>query len=92
MSLSGCSFLWVDSVASDGPAHCTSNRTMPIGDTVIAAGTGGFGAFWWAAAADDFPTEPMAVMFWLAAAGFASSAIYGWITTEDCRDSLVMEQ
>jgi hypothetical protein len=86
-SLSGCSWIFVkplpDGYRPGDDAHCTTSRTAPVVDTILA--TTNLVSAAYVASEDKVTNKGTAVALSLAAGGlWFGSAIYGYLHTSDC--------
>jgi hypothetical protein len=86
-SMAGCSWIFVEPLpASYEPgdhAHCTTNRTAPIVDSIFT--TTNLAATAYVASEDNVANKGTVVAVVLAAAGlWFGSALYGYLHTSDC--------
>lgn len=99
LPLGGCSFVFVDSppdhperISSQSEVKCTTSKAAPVIDTLIAGYQGVRTAMAASASDADYSGAPIsreADVFFGAGflALFASSAIYGYVTTGNCKDA-----
>jgi hypothetical protein len=88
--LPSCSLFFVDRLPEDHHSrreyNCTTSRTAPVVDTILAA-TNVASAIY-VAGQDNIKNKESAVMLGLSvAAVWASSAVYGYRATSECREA-----
>jgi hypothetical protein len=88
--LPGCSWIFVDRLPENHGSRreydCTTNRTAPVVDTILTATN--LGSSLYVAGQDNVKNKEAAVTLGLAVAvAWASSAVYGYRATSECREA-----